>query len=69
MKRKFYLFHSVLFLLASSLCGCGKNDRSVTSEAEQAADSGTVALTVWGAEEDEELIGRMIDGFQEKYRD
>ena len=24
MKRKFYLFHSVLFLLASSLCGCGK---------------------------------------------
>ena len=68
MKRKFYLFHSVLFLLSSSLCGCGKNDRSVTSEAEQAADSGTVALTVWGAEEDEELIGRMIDGFQEKYR-
>ncbi len=35
---------------------------------EQTPDTGTVNLTVWGAEEDEELLSQIIGSFQEKYR-
>lgn len=34
----------------------------------QAPGSDTVSLTVWGAEEDKELLSRIIDGFLEEYQ-
>lgn len=66
MKRKKYIWFPAL-LLAVLLSGCQKNS-SVPLVEEQTPDAGTVNLTVWGAEEDEELLCQIIDSFQEKYR-
>ena len=68
MKRNFHLYFPIVFLLAASLSGCGSKGGSVPSEEESASDSGPVALTVWGAEEDEELLRQIIDSFQEEYQ-
>ena len=62
MKRKIRLWLS-LFLLAILMSGCQKSDSKLLEE-EQKPDSDTVNLTVWGAEEDEELLSQIIDGFQ-----
>ena len=66
MKRTFQLSTAAL-LLAVSLTGCQKNIPDL-NENEPAAASETVTLTVWGAAEDEELLGQIIDGFQAEYR-
>lgn len=66
MKRKKYIWFPAL-LLAVLLSGCQKNS-SVPLVEEQTPDAGTVNLTVWGAEEDEELLSQIIGSFQEKYR-
>lgn len=63
-KKKSILFS--VFLLALLLLGCQKNS-PVPLEKEQTPDTDMVNLTVWGAEEDEELLCQMIDRFQEKY--
>ncbi len=65
MKRKISLWLSA-FLLAASLAGCQKGRPD--SPDETASGSDTVNLTVWGAEEDEELLRQIIEGFQEEYR-
>lgn len=54
-------------ILALGLSGCQKNEPD-SSEEIRILGSDTIALTVWGAEEDEELLRQIIDGFQEKYR-
>lgn len=61
-----------------SLLGCGKNVQNGTiasadTENEQTNDGetqeeGTVELTVWGAEEDTELLNRIIESFEAKYQ-
>ncbi len=66
MKRKNYILFPAL-LLAVLLSGCQKNN-SIPLKEEQTPDTGTVNLTVWGAEEDEELLSQIIGSFQEKYR-
>lgn len=66
MKQNNHLFIPTVFALAAFLSGCGDRDSLVQEE--QEPDSGTVALTVWGAEEDEELLHQIFEGFQEKYR-
>ncbi len=66
MKQNNHLFIPTVFALAAFLSGCGDRDSLVQEE--QEPDSGTVALTVWGAEEDEELLRQIFEGFQEKYR-
>lgn len=67
MKRRFSLFLPAVFVLAASLSGC-RSESAVPSEAYGTPDSGTVRLTVWGAEEDEELLRQIIDGFQKEYQ-
>ena len=67
-KRISHLFLPTVFMLAASLSGCGGDGGEAPSEAEQPSGSGPVALTVWGAEEDEELLQQIFDSFQEKYR-
>ena len=54
MKKKKRIVLPAL-LLAVLLSGCQK-DAPVSSKEEQAPDTDTVNLTVWGAEEDEELL-------------
>lgn len=66
MKRKKYILFPALSL-AVLLSGCQKNS-SIPIKEEQTPDTGTVNLTVWGAEEDEELLSQIIGSFQEKYR-
>ncbi|MDE7006920.1 MAG: extracellular solute-binding protein [Lachnospiraceae bacterium] len=67
MKRKKYILFPALSL-AVLLSGCQKNS-SIPLKEEQTPDTGTVNLTVWGAEEDEELLSQIIGSFQEKYRE
>ena len=66
MKRKINTgFPAVV--LAVLLSGC-QQETPVQVEEVQVPGSDTVNLTVWGAEEDEELLRQIIDGFQENYR-
>ncbi|MCI8522606.1 MAG: extracellular solute-binding protein [Lachnospiraceae bacterium] len=65
MKKKKRIVLPAL-LLAVLLSGCQK-DAPVSSKEEQAPDTDTVNLTVWGAEEDEELLGQIFEGFEETY--
>lgn len=66
MKRKIRKWFP-LFLLGAVLSGC-RRESLVPPEEKPAAGQETVALTVWGAAEDEELLRRIIDGFLEEYR-
>ena len=43
-------------LMVSLFSGCGKKKENVT-------------LSVWGAEEDQEMLREMVDAFEEKYKD
>lgn len=63
MKKKSSIWLPVL-LLALLLTGCRRNTPDPAKE-QQLPD--TVALTVWGAEEDEELLRQIIDGFKAEY--
>ena len=67
MRRKINICFMVL-LLAMLLSGCQRKSPEL-SDGEEIPDSGTVNLTVWGAQEDEELLRRIIDSFQKEYRD
>ena len=53
--------------MAVFLTGCQQNSLDPSGE-EQTSGSDTVNLTVWGAEEDEELLRQIIDGFETEYQ-
>ena len=70
-------------ILAASLSGCAGSDRESkitdadtelrysaenTDETALLSDNGDVELTVWGAEEDEALLTRIIEDFQTEYK-
>ncbi len=70
-------------VLAASLSGCAGSDRESkitdadtelrysaenTDETALLSDNGDVELTVWGAEEDEALLTRIIEDFQTEYK-
>ena len=70
-------------ILAASLSGCASSERESkitdadtklrnsaedTDEAELLSDNGDVELTVWGGEEDEALLTRIIEDFQTEYK-
>ena len=63
MKKKSSKWLPVL-LLALLLTGCRRNTPDPAKE-QQLPD--TIALTVWAAEEDEELLRQIIDGFKAEY--
>lgn len=62
-KRTFFLFLSAGFLLI--LSACGKQAPTV----EETAPPQAVELTVWGAEEDMELLQEITAAFQARYAD
>ena len=68
MKHKKNLYLPALFLLAASLSGCQSRAQTSSPEEASQSDSGPVNLTVWSAEEDEELLRQIIDGFEDRYR-
>ena len=47
---------AISMLMISLFSGCGKEKENVT-------------LSVWGAEEDQEMLSEMVDAFEEKYKD
>ena len=70
-------------ILAASLSGCAgsdieskitdddtelRNSTEDTDETELLSDNGDVELTVWGGEEDEALLTRIIEDFQTEYK-
>lgn len=69
MKRKFRTgFLAVL--AAAALSGCQKDGQAAGQDAPQGARASgpeTVSLTVWGAQEDEELLRLIIERFEEGY--
>ncbi len=67
MKRRIPLSFPAVFMLTAVLSGC-QTSGTASSEEYDTPDSGTISLTVWGAEEDEELLRQILDGFQEEYR-
>lgn len=48
------------------LIGCGQNTKMEKSESNQKEE---VSLTLWGAQEDQELLANMVDSFQKNYED
>lgn len=66
MKKKSSILLPV-FLLTALLSGC-QNNSPDSSRDGQASGTDTVNLTVWGAEEDEELLRQIIDGFKTEYQ-
>ena len=54
--KKMVMCIAMCMLMVSLLSGCGKTKESVT-------------LSVWGAEEDQEMLNEMVDAFEEKYKD
>ena len=51
-------------LCTSAIMGCGKTEETDPVNTEPSK----VELVVWGAQEDAELMNRIIDGFVENYR-
>lgn len=84
MKKQCYpwFLFAASFLAAAGLTGCKRGETDSSREGwsvlspKGKEDPGTsqpdameqVELTVWGAEEDEELLKKLIDGFKETYR-
>lgn len=68
MKRKKNLWLPAFFLLATLIAGC-QND-TIPDEPKEAKPPAfsTVSLTVWGAEEDQELLSQIIEGFEIEYQ-
>lgn len=66
MRRYFCLLLSTLFL-GVLLSGCANENANHVEEEASNISSETVNLTVWGAEEDEELLLQIFDSFQKEY--
>ncbi|MBR1650165.1 MAG: extracellular solute-binding protein [Lachnospiraceae bacterium] len=73
MKNKYISILVSLAMMASVITGCGvkpdskQGEVSAANVSSEELPSGPVNLRVWGAEEDEELVNRIIDGFKQQY--
>lgn len=73
MKRKIVAGLLLTAILVPSLMGCGTKGQTdssdvseITEDTEKAKD-GVIALTVWGAEEDQELLNEIAEAFEKQY--
>lgn len=70
MKRRIAAITAVVLVVSMVLSGCAgsKKKEAGTSKTEKAEkESGTVELTLWGAEEDQALLGDIVESFKEEY--
>ena len=65
MKKRIYLCILAAFLCLT-LAGCQKADPEAADGTAKAPE--TVELLVWGAAEDEALLGQIFESFQQKYQ-
>ena len=85
MKKKFLALAMATSLVAGCLAGCGSDNKDNTTAADStsssggadqaavdnliAATDGTVSLTVWASEEDQDFTQGLIDNFVKEYPD
>ena len=85
MKKKFLALAMATSLVAGCLAGCGSDKKDNTTAADSASSSGgadqaavdnliaatdgTVSLTVWASEEDQDFTQGLIDSFVKQYPD
>ena len=75
MKKNIISILTAIAVFSVMLSGCGSvNTSDETTEAlsaqestESASDKGTIALRVWGAEEDKELLEQIVENFEQEY--
>lgn len=72
MKRKWFSILMAGVLFSVSCMGCGQQqEKTQSTETEtveqQEKSEGTVSLTVWGAEEDQELLATIIENFKTQH--
>lgn len=72
MKKKMAAITAVVLAVSMALSGCAgsQKKKSSTPKTEKAQkESGTVELTLWGAEEDQALLAEIVDSFKKEYAD
>lgn len=69
MKKRIISFLTVTMMSVMCLSGCGKsNDKKVVENNAGESKDGTVQLTIWGAEADQDILTSMVESFKEKYK-
>ena len=67
MKKKFSKVLAVGLVLAMNLTGCSGAKTAENAMNEQAQEVQVVSLRVWGATEDQELLGQLVEGFKQEH--
>lgn len=67
MRKRLLSLLLVTTMSAMCLFGCGGKSES-EEESKKADKSGTVSLTIWGSQADQELLSSMVESFKEKYK-
>lgn len=68
MKKKIVSCLIATVMSVMCLTGCGKNNDAVTDNNKTENKQGTVQLTIWGAEADQDILASMVLSFKEKYK-
>lgn len=66
MKKKLVSVLLSAAMVATLLAGCGGGSDDPTDEA-ASGEKQTVALRMWGAEEDQDFLKQMAESFSEEY--
>lgn len=69
MRKKLIAMMLATTMVAGCLTGCGSSDSSDKKGTSEKTEKENVKLTVWGAEEDQEMLGEMIENFKKEYAD
>lgn len=73
MKKQFLSMALAACMIGTTCSGCGQTTQDASSlsletlESEKVDKNEAVELTVWGAEEDQELLKKLIESFQKEY--
>ena len=67
MKKRLLALTMVVAMAASLVAGCGSSSKEENTTGQ--AELPEVSLTMWGSENDQEILREMADAFIEKYAD
>lgn len=68
MRRKLITTVGISALALSMLVGCGTEPAVEQTETQAETTDNTVKLTIWGAENDQDILNQMVETFKEKYK-
>lgn len=69
MKKRLLALAMAGTMVLGCMTGCGSSDSAEKKGDSAATEKQDVKLTVWGAEEDQEMLGEMIESFKTEYAD